>query len=373
MTTVTFETAALQASVSKAEAVAPDKGNAFDKAAGIVLEVSPKDEAVVLRSTNLDIYYLEWLDPLEVDGEHVVWRLPSKPLAAFIKTLPIGSGKTVTLTQDGNGIAFSSGRTKAKIQMMNAADYVMWQPFDDTDMTEVSDLGARLAQVEWAASRDVHALGLRFEPEFVCATDRFRLAVAPIKIANLSEGVTIPPATLTTVLKPLSDAKIRVEGTQLFVMPDQYTQLRCVLIGEKYPPVHKLMIRERPETVKFKKTEVIEMVKRAMSISSDRMPRLRLIIGREELAAMVSEAQTGFVGDVLALTGQALHPRCEIHFTPAIFLDAIQNSPSEEVVMGYDPNDARKCKVYFNGGSGYEVWTAPLGDAPPPQGNGEER
>ncbi len=364
MTSVTFETAALQSSLTKAEAIAPDRGNAFDKTAGIVFEISPADEAVVLRSTDLEVYYLEWLDALESEGEHVVWRLPSRVLNAFIKSLPIGSGRTVKMRQEHNSIHFESGRTRAKLQLIPVSDYIMWQPFDDSAMTTIPDFGTKLAQVEWAASRDSVDLGLRIEPEFVCATDRYRLAVAPCKIAGMSEGITIPPGSLTAVIKPNAEVKLKIEGTQLFVMPDEHTQLRCVIIGEKYPPVAGLMNRERPHIIKFRKNEVLEMVRRALSISSDRSPRLRLIIGKEELAAMVTELQTGHVGDVIAITGQAVHDRCEIHFTPGNFIDAVSNSPSEEVVMGYDPANTRKGKLYFNGGAGYEVWAAPLGEAP---------
>jgi DNA polymerase III sliding clamp (beta) subunit (PCNA family) len=371
VTSVTFETAALQSSLAKAESIAPDKGNAFDKAAGIVLEISPADEAVVLRSTNLDIYYLEWLDAIESSGEHVVWRLPSRVLTAFIKSLPIGSGKTVTLTQDGNAINFVSDRTKAKLQMMDASSYIIWEPYDEEGMTEVKGFGSRIAQVEWAASKDVVELGLRIEPGFICATDRYRLAVAPMDIAGMTQGITIPPATLSAVIRAGVDAKLRVEGSQLLVMPDEHTQLRCIIIGEDYPSVTQLMNRERAQFVKFKKTEMLEMVRRALSISSDRAPRLRLIIGKGEVAAMVSETQTGHVGDVMLVGGQCDHGRCEISVTPSLYIDALTNSPSEEIEFGYDPANTKRGFLYFNGGSGYEVWMAPLGDVP--TSTGEER
>src|SRR6478735_9046351 len=106
MTKVVFETATIADAIRKADRVAPGKDKAFDKAAGIVIEVDPQAEPpVIIRATNLDVYSMEWMDVLSVEGDVARWRLPSSLLAQVMSKLPIGSGTTVTLEEitDGRG------------------------------------------------------------------------------------------------------------------------------------------------------------------------------------------------------------------------------------------------------------------------------
>ena len=144
-----FETATFQDVVNKAANVAPTKaGEAFDKAAGIHLR-SVGDECQV-RATNLKIYYLEVVETLAIEGP-VEWRLSSAILSGIMSRLKIGTGKTVSLTQKDNMVILESDRTRAQLRMMDAAYYPPWEPFNPDQLELVPDLGARIAQVEWAA------------------------------------------------------------------------------------------------------------------------------------------------------------------------------------------------------------------------------
>lgn len=375
MTKVVFETATIADAIRKADRIAPGKGKAFDKAAGIVIEVDPNNEpAVIVRATNLDIYSMEWVDTLSVEGEARKWRLPSGLLAQLMGSLPIGSGTTVTLAEvkDKKGHEVlqitTSGRTKVVFNMMRVEEYPHWSAFDPDNLYRADDLGGRLGLVEWAAAKSdniVVLAGVHFDGERVMATDRYKFACTTMPIAQLDFPVTVPSGILGQVLKKTGEVSIGIEGGQLLIMPDEHTQIRTVLYGDEYPNVKRIMDREKPNTLKVRKAPMLDVIARASNFSgADRFPTLRVFIGQEEIAVMMTNEEIGLLGDVVEVAGQATHKRFEMKFNPDSLRDAITNSPSDEIEIGYDI-EKPKGTLYVNGGSGYESWVMPRGDAVP--------
>lgn len=374
MTRVTFETATLADVVGKADRIAPGKGKAFDKSSGVVIEISPEiNPPVIIRATNLDIYSMEWVDAIEVSGPATTWRLPSTLLAQVVKSLPIGSGSTVTLEEvTQKNYTFiqltTSGRTKAKFNMMRTESYPQWSAFDPDGLFAADDLGGRITQVEWAAAKsDSQPVlsGIHFDGEKCVATDRYRLAAATMVIPDLEIPITVPAGILGTILKQTGEIKIGIEGGQLLIMPDEHTQIRAVLFGHEYPKVAGIMKTDRPDFVTVKKTPLLEIIARACNFAgADRFPTLRMFFGQEEIAVMMDNAEVGLLGDVLEVPGQAIHARLEVRFTPKNIVEALTKSPSEEVRIGYDSTNS-KVFFYIDGGSGYQAWVVPRGDAPP--------
>lgn len=365
MTKIVFETATLADAIKKAERVAPTTGQAFDKAAGILFEINPLSTApVVTKVTNLDIFRMEWLDVVDASGSATTWRVPSRLFTQVVGSLPIGSGKTVTLEEKSEGVYsqlhLSSGRTKARFNLIDGSYYPSWDAFDPDTLLSTVDLGGRIAQVEWAAAKtEAPICGVHFDGEQCVATDRFRLASAPVKFPGLTEPITVPAGILSTLLKQTGEIKVGIDGGQLLLMPDETTQIRCILYGLKYPGMTKVMVTERPNYITVKKTEILEIMNRATTFGQgDRIAPLRTFIGKEEFAVMMTNAEVGLLGDVVELPGQALHDRVEIIFTAKNILDAINSSPNEEVTIGYDTANPLGV-IYVDGGSGYKSWIVP--------------
>jgi DNA polymerase III sliding clamp (beta) subunit (PCNA family) len=356
LTTATFETSTLADCIKKVERIAPSKGAAFDKAAGIVVEIYPKEETVIIRATNLEVYYMEWITALELTGDPVIWRLPSAVFAALIGSLPIGMGKTVTLTQEAGTLAIASGRTKSKLRLISTATYPEWDVFEDKEMSPVPNLGGQIGAVEYAASKQDYKLGVRLTGQHVMATDRYRLARMPLEISGIQgDGITIPPNVLTSVIREMSDSKVKVDANQFLIMPDATTQIRTVIIDEGYPAVSRIMDRDFPERIHLRKADIADIVSRTMKISqAERFPILKLIFGRGEIGAMIEEQEHGFIGDVLSCPGYAEHPRYTYLFSPQYFLDAISNAPGDDIEVCYDPNF--KNAVLITGGGEYRAW-----------------
>lgn len=365
MTKVVFETAALADSIKKAERVAPSKGAAFDKSAGIVLDLQPQDSSVVVRATNTLIYYMEWVDPLEIEGDAKSWRIPSRVFAGVIGSLPIGSGKKVTIEEVQNGVQtqllLTSGRTKARFNLLPIEYYPAWTPFDPDNLFPAPDLGGRLAQVEWAAGKegDIPWCGVHFDGEIAVATDRYRIATVPLKIEGLDRGVTVPAGMLTPVLKQTGEVMIGVEENFLLVMPDEHTQVRASIYAAQYPNTKHIVNREPTQKTMLRKGELLEIINRANNFSgADRTPMLRMFFGKEEIAVMMANGEIGLLGDVVETPGFGDHERIEIRFTPKNIADALDKAPNEEVILGYTP-EKPDAAFYIDGGSGYKALVQP--------------
>lgn len=367
MTKAVFETATFADAIKQAEKIAPRKGQAFDKAAGILLELDPAQGTVVVRTTNTDLYHMAWIDPVSLEGDAATWRVPSQLFAGVLSSLPIGSGKQVEFTDkiDGHSrsLHMSSGRTKCKFMLIDHSYFPTWGAFDPDGLISAKDMGGRIAQVEWAAAAtEIPLAGVYLDGEWAVCTDRYRAARVPLSIPDLAEPITIPAGLIGQILKQTGEVQIGIEGEALLIMPDEHTQIRTVIYGGKYPNVKRIMKTDYPQTVKFRKNELIDVINRAMNfVGSNRTPTIRVFFGSEEIACMMSDAEIGLIGDVLEVPGQCTHDRAEVKFTPRNLLDAINSSPNDEVSIGYDPAKMNGI-LYVNGGSGYDAWVMPRVD-----------
>lgn len=365
MTKLVFETATLADCLKKAFACTPKTGAAFDKAAGIVFEFNPTDlESLTIRATNLDVFYMEWVDLISAEGEDKphAWRFNSALIAGVVGSLPIGSGKTVTLDDnggDGRIIQLRSGRTTCKLNSMNMDHYPEWGAFDPDGLTPASNFAKCMEAVEWAVDRaDQILAGVHFDGEFAYATNKYKLAAVEIKL-DIEEPVTLPSGILSSVLSKSGEVLIGASGHQFFIMPDEHTQIRTVIYGIKYPNTSRIRTQEKPATITFNKNPLIAMIQRAMNFAgSDRTPTLMLYIGSEEIAVMMSNEEMGMLGDVLEIPGQATHKRLMIKITPEYLSDALVRAPREEITLGYHPDNPSGI-LRIEGGFGYTAWVMP--------------
>lgn len=365
MTKVIFETAGLADALKEAGSIAPNRGEAFDKAAGIVLDVQ-RDQVVVM-ATDLRLQYMQWVTPLVVEGDPAKWRLPAKVFTDVVTKLPMGSSTRLILEQAGSQVKMTHGKKRGVFNLINISDYPLWMPFDPDGLTEVPDMAARIAQVEWAASTktNVPFTGVHFTGDLVVATDRYRFATAPLKIADLAEPVTVPARMLNAVIKPTDLVMVRAESQALLLMPDESTQVSSVIYGVDYPDISGITDNKRPVYIKVQKSMLLDTMQIASSfIGSDRMPTMRMFFGQEEIAVMMANQEVGHLGDVLDVPGQATHSRVEIKFDPKNIMDALEHCVSQEVTIGYDPGRTAGA-LYINAGEGCEFWIAPKKDMIP--------
>lgn len=361
MTSITFESGTIIDAVQKAAAIAPGKsGVAFDKAAGLLLQVTPDSEVkALMRATNLELFHSEAVGALEAEGQDATWRLPSGILSSVLKSLPMGSGRTVKFTDMGSQIAITSGRMKLVLNKMDEAYYPDWDMFEPQTMTTVSSLGGKIGLVEWAAEGGapppwgaVYADG-----EFVIATDRYKLVKAPLKM-DVDQPIMIPKG-LSTTLRQMGDVQIQVVGGKLQIMPDDFTQVECLLYEGSYVPWQAIAKTDYPMSVTVDKGLVLDVINRANNVAgADRMPIVKMYFGKGEIAAFMTNQEQGLLGDVVEVPGQIDHSRVILAFTPKYITDCIDKAPSRQVTLKYDPANPHR-PFHIDGGSGYEAWVLP--------------
>jgi DNA polymerase III sliding clamp (beta) subunit (PCNA family) len=367
ISSITFETASLADVIKKADKIAPSKGAAFDKAAGIVIEFDPNQSIplALVRSTNLDIFSMEWVNVAEWSGEPAVWRLPSFLLAQVIGSLPIGSGKTVTLTSEESGHSFhvnlKSGRTKAKFFPLDASYYPQWGAFNPDNMFPVNDLGGRIDQVEWAAGKnDPRLAGVYLDGKHAVATDTYRLACVPLNIPDLTAPIVVPAGLLGQTLRQTGEIQIGMAGdNMLHIMPDDHTQMKTVVYDVQYPNVQSVINREFSSQLKVERDRLIDVMNRTNTFAvGDRTAAFRVFVGKEEVAIFMQNEEIGQIGDVVEIPGQAEHERFEIRFTPKNLMEALSKSPNNEITIHYDQGNPKSI-FKIDGGSGYQAWVMP--------------
>lgn len=363
MTSASFDTPTFNEAIQRAARVAPSKGSAFDKAGGILIEVWPGEAfPVVIKATNLDVYYTQWLEATAT-GDPIAWRVASQTIAQVAAALPIASREQVTLQPDGRKLMLSMRpKLKSRLNLMPVESFPIWNAFDPEGLTDVHNLGATLARVEWAAAEtpDVILNGIRFNGRDVVATDRFRVASMELK-SGLEETFILKSRVLTPILPPSSAVKVGFADNFMLIVPNDTTQIKVLAIDGEYPRVESVMARDKPDEVRVSKSRLIELIQRALAVrGSDRLPLLRLFLGKGELAVMLKNDEYGSMGDVIEVDGYCNHRRVELTFTPETVLAALNASPGDDVVIGYDQNEPER-PIYLRGGQTYEAWIAVRG------------
>jgi DNA polymerase III sliding clamp (beta) subunit (PCNA family) len=373
LTKVVFETAAIADAIKKAARVAPTKGSAFDKASGILIQVEfSEDEAVrptiVVRATDLNVFYSQWVDCEEATGRSTTWRLPSALLAGVMSSLNIGKQRTTTFEEKdaerGRILHLSAGRTKSKIVLSDPEYFPDWEVFDPSGLHGVENLASRLNLVDWACDKNPPLNGIYIDGKCAVGTDKYKIIRAdlPIDEDKITKPVVVPSKTLAGVLDSnLPEVNVAFEDDSLLIMPDDYTQIKAMLLAAEFPSFDRAMDRSHPEMVKFRKMQLVEIMNRAMNfVGSDRFPTLQVFIGKEEIAVMMANQEIGLLGDVVSIPGQAMHDRIQYKLSPANIISSIEKAPSDEVELYYYQNPLKSIRVVA---PGYEAWIAPRREA----------
>ena len=371
-TVVSFEAGTIADAVKKAARVAPTKvGSAFDKAAGIIFDISPDTDApCVIRATNTDIFYVETVDVIKAEGDVVRWRLPSQVMANIVGGMPGTAGKVITFTQkDSNVLEIASGRMRLKLVLNLNPYYPEWGITDADNLIVAPNFGGNITRVEWAASKNGPSPldGVHISGTHIIATDRYRIARVPCEIDLPSGPITIPAWSIGQLLKPMGDVSIGVDGALFVAQPDSFTQIKTTTMGQQYLPIDKVTSLGFEEEIDINRSELLACIQNASQMAgADRAPVMTLIIGKSEVAVMMQNDEVGLFGDVIELNNQADHGRIRICFTPRMLMDALNNAPNDKIKFKYNPSNTN-LPVGLDGDSGYEAWIAPRAEKTPTQ------
>lgn len=371
MTAISFEAGTIADVINRAGRIAPKRGEAFDKAAGIVFDVDPNSATpCIVRTTDLEVYFIETIDVIKAEGAAVRWRLPSAVLMGVIGTLPSTAGTTVTFVQDDKKpaqVTISCNRLRSTLNLFGNLYYPEWDTAGDIELTLAPNLGELITRVEWAASKagPPPLDGVHFTGEHLIATDRYKIARVPCEIDLPNGPVTIPARSIGSVIKPAGDVYIGMEDNLFVVSIDDYTQIKTITYGAEFLPVGPIVDREYPQRIEFRKADLVGRIQRAQAFAgAERHPVITIFLGKSELAVMMQNDEVGLLGDVIELPGQATHKRIIIRCSPSMILDGLNNATSDTVSLLYNPTATNK-PFRIEDASGYMAWIAPRGEKAP--------
>ena len=367
MPELTLENAAFADVIKKANSVAAAKGEAFDKAAGIVIE-HDGEIGTRIRATNLELFYTEWLDSSVESDDKIAWRVSSRFISAIAGGLPIGSGKTVTLSGDDSTgmVTLKSGRITSHLPKLNMKSYPNWGIFSPDALTPCNGFAHAIEKVQWAAARDgsVPLSGVHFTGEQVIATNRYMLGVMPLEM-SAPEPFTIPGSVMAQLVKSNDTSGTTLvaldpDTKKLFVMPNQHSQIQVVTYAVAFPNIQPIFRQIGDGTLRAGKQDLLDLLQRTETLSNiDRNPKLSVWIGKDQIAAqsMLENHDGAMLGDVIECSG-ADHKRSRYSFTPANLIAAIQNAPGSEVEISYWIDNPSGFWCVASDG-GYQGWVVP--------------
>lgn len=363
---VTFENATIADVLKKAEVCAPKLAatGEFVSNAGIMMRLRPPGTTVQVSATNGEVFYDEWAEAVDIAGEPRDWRLPVARLTGILAGLPIGHGRTVTLTENTpNVLRLESRSTKAEARLISPEGYPRWEPYVEESMATVPGLGALINRVAWACAKDLEPFsGILFTGTHLLATNRLVAAMVPCSVPVISSPVTVPVKMLAPVLRHAGDVLVGATDTALTITPDQRTQIRCTTFATSIP-TPKFIAQPYDSAVSISKELLVETVQRMMSITKgnkdrEALPILKMILGGGKMALRVEGSEDGeWIQDLIELEGQAGHFPITLMFAPKTFLEAVNRAPDDRVLFCYNAEQGASNQIVrLDAGDGYMGW-----------------
>lgn len=369
MSKVTFDAASLADAVGKAARVAPSKGPAFDRAAGILFEVDFDTRIASIKATDLDISYVQRVEYLQAEGNSCTWRVPAQLVAGSVNSLPLGSGAQVELFDKEGWLYIKAGKFLGKFAMMDPQTFPILESFDTEGMMPANEFAQKAEQVAWAADTGKQSPlgGVHIDGKNLVGCDKYCLAITPCEIP-IEEPVTVPLWNLAGLLKSASDVRMRAADTKLLLTLDAETRATSTLVEGAFPNYHGLRRDSFAGKIKVNKTELNDALNRLMTlVRAERQPRLNITFSGEgmfrEIILDMDIAQVGRMRD--SVTGEMEFDSVfNYTFNPTKLMSAIDACKGDQITLGFGSQDANSAKkpLCVQDAGGYECYVMPLMD-----------
>lgn len=378
-TTATFSSAHLADAVSKAARVAPSKGEAHDKAAGILLNVD--EDSTVVIATDIETTYRQVIPTAEFEGDPVSWRLSSVLFSKMLSTLAMGDGQVVKMIDtDDSFIRVKQGRYLAKFSLLNASSFPAVRELTDlTDMIDANAMSSRIESVAWACASTLNSplAGVYLDGQEVVATDTYCLAFAPCPVA-VAEPVCVQIRTLAGLLKQATDISVRANASRLEMQLDAETQATASIIMQPYPNVKAIIRKQFDGVLKFSRSSCMESIQRTMvHITQEKGPKLELTVRPQgmmhNLVLDIEASEVGRIQDAIDVEMEQTDgsPPINIKISPSYLLSAITHARNDTITLKYgDPTSKipqHKLPILIEDGTGYKVFIMPIVDSSSPK------
>lgn len=345
---VKMETSTIVDAIQRAARVAPTRGAALEKAAGIVIRcnVAATGDPLTIMSTDLDLSFMTTVSAIDIGTDDFEWRLPATLLSGWMNTLDLSSGSEIEMFQHGNEVRFKSGKAKAKFNMIQGG-YPIIPSFDPKLHSKASGLATRLKQVAWAVNtKSVDILsGVNLDGEYLYGCDRTRLAVVPCEVP-VDRPVTAQLTSIAPSLRNTSEVGVRATETRLELSPDDHTQITSRLIEGDYPDVSRLMRDDYSGEVTIQ-VDVLNAVLDRMSViaKNERSTATSIVISNGSMSMMMQSKDVGMVADEFDVIGGEKGESFKMKFDSDSLRRAVMASGRPQVKLRYGPVNTKPIEL----------------------------
>ncbi|MFC3206846.1 DNA polymerase III subunit beta [Aquamicrobium soli] len=233
-----------------------------------------KDGKLTVTGTDLDI---EIAGSIPADGE-LATCVDAKLFAAAIGKI---AGTEVELAIEDNVLVVKSGRSRYKLATLPVCDFPTMN-YGDFAVEFEADMASMFAPVAYAMSDEAtryYLCGAYLEPKAVTATNGHKLSTVAHELPDFAP-VIVPSATVA--LAPKGSAKVRLSGTKIQFVTDDFT-LTSKLIDGTYPDYERVIPRNLANIVVVDSAALKSAADRVAIVATDRTPSVRLDLTSEEV------------------------------------------------------------------------------------------
>lgn len=362
---IRFEVSTIADAMKKAARVSPKpKSLTSSYSSGILITYSEQHDAVVIASTDQNVWYRQHVNSLQIRGTGQ-WRVPISA-AAFLDTLP-KRGSEVVLETELNMLTMTRthgrGKTQGTVPLLPVDDFPRWEPFPEDTAQAINKFATGIESVSWAAADEdngvVELSGVYLDGTHAFATNRFVAAKFPLNIPNLSAPITIPSKILASVIHHAGDVLLCETEMGLGIAPDEWTQISVQKFGRN---VHtKLRLpTEFTDKCRFSRDEFKDTVTKLFSVvKPDKGCVLTLIMGNNKIIIKMSGEVPEEKGTSYIEAETTNDIPVTLKYNPNFINDTVSKATGDHVNIHYNSNSEPQF-TYVTSGAGYQGWVAPL-------------
>lgn len=370
-TTMVFDNGTLSDAVARASRIAPTKGAAADKAAGLLIYAYPTMRSAIIMSTDLDVFFQANIAANEGEGDDVIWRVPSGLLNDLMVSLPKGEQHTITFIDRGDGkIRYKSGRVIAAFNMLEPSEYPKFEPFTDKELSAAQALAARVEQVSWACDPKSQILsGVHIDGTRLIGANQYSAAVTPCA-APVTQPVTVPLNVLAPLLKSGSDVRIAADETKFYLQLDEETTAFTNIIQGNYPkfePGGGILRTNFLGSMDVHRQGFLDSLNLLTAlIKNERLPTVTLEINTNGLVKMLTfDMEVPGIGrmqNTMDITTDFEHPEpWRVSMVPGMIQKAVEHAKGDVITIhfGVEGDPDKRHSIRVEDKSGYFCYVMP--------------
>src|SRR5580698_1306684 len=274
--------------------------------------------------------------------------VPVKKLFGIVREL--NGGEIEIETDEKNVTSVRSGSSFFKIHGLNADEFPPLPKFKDDKKVGLQQetVRAMLKKTSFAVSTDESRyvlngiyISLKEGKMTLVATDGRRLALVDeeVDISEKSSGEFIVPAKAVSELNPLLPDKGEVElkfgeNQASFALKNEKgfsVLLITKLIEGNYPNYRQVIPGEAKERIPINREELLQTLRRAEIMTSEKANSVKLTFGRNQLAITANSPEVGEARETLAVNYKG--KEMAIAFNPRYLIDPLAALAEDEVFI----------------------------------------